>query len=107
MNWQDTIRFNLEEQTKLPHMGELNQTVVDMLNEQAKHSFYKGEEKGYQRGRKEGLKDAYISMQRRLQYIDENLDHTDEGMREFRKLCLGALRAHWSLQLKEWGVKED
>ena len=56
---------------------------------------------------KAGMKEAYLRFKSQLEGVEEFIDYSKEGMREFRKMVLAIVEPSWQEKLKEWGIGQQ
>ena len=56
---------------------------------------------------KAGMKEAYLRFKSQLEGVEEFIDYSKEGMREFRKMASAIVEPSWQEKLKEWGIGQQ
>jgi len=83
--------------SKLMNEGGIKLNIDEILEAQAEISF--------KAGIREGMREAYLLDQSRVLGINEFIDYSIDGLKQFRKMVLYAFEPYWQAKLKEWGVE--
>ena len=94
MGAKDTVKFNLVEFNKLSNMGSLNQSVIDMIEDQAEISF------------KAGIREVAEWIPKLIEKIKNNMWEDDWGIKGvlYEDMLDSLVKKLVKEQLKEWGL---